>query len=75
MEIIIDNTSKWSSKDLPVNTYFTVEDDKDYKGKIFLKVYGDKVINILNGNETFGSNVLFKKCVIINKLKISIEQM
>lgn len=75
MEINIDNTAKWDSKNLPVNTYFIVEKEEQHKGKIFLKIYNSGFVNILNGNETFGSQVSFKECVVINKLKISIEQL
>lgn len=75
MDINIDNTSKWESKDFPVNTYFIVENHKAHEGKIFLKTYDAGYVNILNGNETFGSQTNFKECVIINKLKISIEQL
>ena len=75
MEINIDNTSRWNCKNLPVNTYFITENDKQHKGKIFLKTYGNNYVNILNGNETFNNNLDLEDCVIINKLKISIEQL
>lgn len=56
------------------NKYFIVE-EQVHKGKIFLKVYGNKYVNITNGNETFDSYLNFENCTIINKLKISIEQL
>ena len=73
MEIKIDNTSKWNANDLPINTYFKSE-HKDFQGKILLKCYGNKYVNILNGNETFDRLNNLDDCIIINKLKISIEQ-
>jgi len=74
MEKLIENTSKWNCNDLPVNTYFITETDSQHKGKIFLKTYGGNYVNILNGRETF-DRLNLTDCVIINKLKISIEQM
>lgn len=74
MEIHVNNTSKWESKNMPVNTYFICEEEA-HKDKILLKTFGSGYVNILNGNETFGSNVNFKGCTIINKLKIIIEQL
>ena len=75
MEITIDNTAKFNNKDLPINTYFITKDDKQHEGKIFLKTYGNKYVNILDGNETFDNHFNLEKCIIINKLKISIEQL
>lgn len=74
-ELNIDNTAKWNSSDLPIGSYFIVENSKEHEGKIFLKTYGAKFVNILNGRETFGSQVTFLDCVLINKLKILIEQL
>lgn len=73
MEINVDNTPKWESINIPVNTYF-MSNDENVKGAIILKVYNGNYVNILNGNETWESRVNFKECIIINKLKIFIEQ-
>jgi len=72
-EINLNNTAKWDSADLPIGTYFMVENITEHMGKVFLKTYGGKYVNILKGAETYGANVFFKDCIIISKLKISFD--